>query len=156
MRYCMVFSSMIGNICIIEEDGFIVEINVIEHNQKIIYPICETKVLLKAKKQLEEYFALKRTNFDLPIKMNGTRFQMKVWQELLKISYGETKSYSEIASLIDNPKASRAVGRACFNNHIIIVIPCHRVIGKNKKLVGFNCGLDIKEKLLALEGVYND
>jgi len=102
-------------------------------------------------RQLKEYFAGKRTDFDLPLAPNGTEFQRTVWQRLQEIPYGETISYGELAKRVGNPKASRAVGAANGQNPIPIVIPCHRVIGANGKLTGFGGGLPIKEKLLALE-----
>ena len=104
-------------------------------------------------KQLKEYFEGSRREFDLPIEMNGTQFQKKVWKELLKIPYGETRSYKDIAISIGNEKACRAIGMANNKNHIPIIIPCHRVIGSNGKLVGYAGGIDIKEKLLNIEKI---
>jgi len=101
--------------------------------------------------QLKSYFAARLKTFDLPLSPEGTPFQQLVWGELLKIPYGETISYGELARRIGNPKASRAVGLANGSNPIPIVIPCHRVIGSNGKLTGYGGGLPIKEKLLALE-----
>lgn len=115
------------------------------------YMLKETDLINNTRKQLDEYFAGKRKKFDIPIKLDGTDFQIKVWKELLKIPYGETCSYLDIAKCIGNPKASRAVGMANNKNKIIIIVPCHRVIGSNKKLVGYACGLEVKEKLLELE-----
>lgn len=103
--------------------------------------------------QLLEYFHGKRTNFELPLQMEGTPFQKKVWKELLRIPYGETRSYVEIATAIGNPKAARAVGMANHHNPIAIIVPCHRVIGKDGKLVGYASGLAIKKQLLELEGI---
>lgn len=108
-------------------------------------------IIKKTQTQLKEYFAMERTVFDLPIKFSGTEFQQKTWQALLTIPYGETRSYSEQARLIDNPKAVRAVGRTNGLNPIAIVAPCHRVIGKSGKLTGYGGGLDIKKFLLDLE-----
>ncbi len=105
--------------------------------------------------QLAEYFNGTRTGFDLPLSPRGTDFQQKVWNALLTIPYGETRSYKDIAVQIGNPKATRAVGMANNRNRIMIVIPCHRVIGADGSLVGYGCGLDIKEKLLKIEGVIN-
>ena len=102
-------------------------------------------------KQLDEYFAGERTKFELSISPKGTDFQKKVWAELLKIPYGETKSYQEIAEAIGNTNAQRAVGSACNKNPILLIIPCHRVISKTSKLTGFACGVDRKEQLLKLE-----
>lgn len=101
--------------------------------------------------QLEEYFDGRRKEFDIPIKLRGTEFQKKVWNELLKIPYGATVSYKDIAIKIGNPKACRAVGMANHNNPILIIVPCHRVINENKKLGGYALGLDLKRKLLELE-----
>lgn len=101
--------------------------------------------------QLEEYFDGRRKEFDIPIKLRGTEFQKKVWNELLKIPYGKTVSYKDISIKIGNPKACRAVGMANHNNPILIIVPCHRVINKNKKLGGYALGLDLKRRLLELE-----
>lgn len=105
----------------------------------------------QAVKQLREYFAGKRADFDLPLAPEGTEFQRTVWRNLQDIPYGETISYGELAKRVGNPKASRAVGAANGQNPIPIVIPCHRVIGANGKLTGFGGGLPTKEALLALE-----
>ena len=113
--------------------------------------ISETPLLTEAAKQLLEYFSGNRTSFDLPLAPSGTEFQQKVWQALQTIPYGETWSYKKVAEAIGNPKASRAVGMANNKNPIAIMIPCHRVIGANGKLVGYAGGLDIKSTLLELE-----
>ena len=105
----------------------------------------------EAVRQLGEYFAGKREQFDLPLAPAGTEFQRGVWRRLQEIPYGGTISYGELAKRVGNPKASRAVGAANGQNPIPIVIPCHRVIGANGKLTGFGGGLPIKEALLALE-----
>lgn len=102
-------------------------------------------------RQLREYFAGARTEFDLPLLPEGTEFQKKVWRRLQDIPYGLTISYGELARRVGNPKASRAVGAANGQNPLPIVIPCHRVIGANGKLTGFGGGLPTKEALLALE-----
>ncbi|WP_457552714.1 methylated-DNA--[protein]-cysteine S-methyltransferase [Desulfobacula sp.] len=101
--------------------------------------------------QLEAYFKGKLIKFDLELNAKGTAFQKTVWQELVKIPYGETISYGQLAKSIGNPNASRAVGMANGKNPISIIIPCHRVIGKNGSLTGFGGGLDVKKKLLDLE-----
>ncbi len=108
--------------------------------------------IAEAVRQLREYFAGKREQFDLPVAPAGTDFQRGVWRILQEIPYGKTISYGELAKRVGNPKASRAVGAANGQNPIPIVIPCHRVIGANGKLTGFGGGLPIKEALLALEG----
>jgi O-6-methylguanine DNA methyltransferase len=102
-------------------------------------------------KQLKDYLDGRRKRFDLPLKPEGTDFQKKVWEALTKIPYGETRSYQDIAEAVGNRNASRAVGLACGRNPILIVIPCHRVIGKNGKLTGFSSGLELKQSLLDME-----
>jgi methylated-DNA-[protein]-cysteine S-methyltransferase len=104
-----------------------------------------------AAKQLSEYIAGKRTCFDLPLQPDGTAFQQQVWQALLKIPFGETASYLDIAVAVGNRKACRAVGAANGKNPIPIIIPCHRIIGSNGKLTGYASGLPRKTYLLALE-----
>ncbi len=111
----------------------------------------KTTVFAQAKLELAEYFDGKRTQFTVPIKIDGTQFQTEVWQELAKIPYGTTTSYGEMAKNIGRPKASRAVGAANGANRLPIILPCHRVIGANKSLTGFAGGLPVKEFLLALE-----
>ena len=103
--------------------------------------------------QLREYFAGTRRTFDLPLAPRGTAFQQRVWAALRAIPYGETCTYGELAAAIGSPSASRAVGMANHHNPIPIVIPCHRVIGANGTLTGYAGGLEIKRKLLALEGI---
>ncbi len=110
-------------------------------------------VLLLAERQLAEYFAGARTSFDLPLDFSGTPFQRQVWSELLKIPFGQTRTYGEIAVAIGKPRAFRAVGAANGKNPISIVAPCHRVIGKNGSLTGFAGGLAAKECLLGIEAV---
>lgn len=102
-------------------------------------------------KQLREYMDGERKSFSIPLNPNGTPFQKKVWNELLKIPYGEVRTYGEIAKAVGCPKGARAVGLACNKNPIIILIPCHRVVGKNGRLTGYACGIDVKEKFLSLE-----
>jgi methylated-DNA-[protein]-cysteine S-methyltransferase len=111
-------------------------------------------VLLEAERQLEEYFAGRRTRFTLPLDLSGTPFQRQVWRALLTIPFGETRSYAQIARQIGKPGAARAVGAANGRNPVSIVAPCHRVIGSTGALTGFGGGLDVKARLLALEGAY--
>ena len=109
-------------------------------------------VLVEAERQLVEYFAGRRREFDLTLDVSGTPFQRKVWSALRTIPFGETRSYGQIARQIGNPDAVRAVGAANGRNPVSIVTPCHRVIGSSGKLTGFGGGLDAKARLLALEG----
>ncbi len=112
----------------------------------------DSPVLLEAQRQLQEYFAGTRNQFTLELDFTGTDFQKQVWQALLTIPFGETRSYSQIAEQIGNPKAVRAVGAANGRNPISIIAPCHRVIGASGELTGFAGGLQAKHYLLALEG----
>jgi len=125
--------------------------------QKMIGGIIKSKhdkIIVQTKRQLTEYFQGKRKFFDVPLAPHGTDFQMKAWQQLLKIPYGSTISYAEQAEKIGNKNKARAVGMANGSNPISIIIPCHRVIGSNGHLVGFGGGLDKKAYLLALEKTY--
>lgn len=108
--------------------------------------------LAEARHQLAEYFAGARRSFDLALHVVGTPFQQQVWQALCGIGYGETISYAELAARIGKPAARRAVGAANGRNPLPIVVPCHRVIGRDGSLVGFGGGLEVKRALLALEG----
>lgn len=108
-------------------------------------------LLERAAKELREYFLGERLWFDLPLSPRGTPFQLAVWRALREIPYGETRSYGEIAAALGRPGAGRAVGAACGRNPLLIMIPCHRVVGKNGSLTGFTCGLALKERLLQLE-----
>ncbi|BCU63873.1 hypothetical protein F941_02531 [Acinetobacter bouvetii DSM 14964 = CIP 107468] len=110
-------------------------------------------ILLETQKQLNEYFSGQRQVFDLPLDFEGTEFQQKVWQALLTIPFGETRSYKQIAEQLGNVKAVRAVGAANGKNPISIIAPCHRVVGANGKLVGFAGGLENKDILLKLEAL---
>lgn len=113
----------------------------------------ETPLIRECFNQLKEYFQGTRREFTIPIEDEGSEFQKKVWKALLDIPYGQTRTYKEIAIAIGNEKACRAVGMANNRNPISIIIPCHRVIGANGKLVGYGGGLDIKEKLLNIEKI---
>jgi methylated-DNA-[protein]-cysteine S-methyltransferase len=102
-------------------------------------------------RQVEDFFAGKRRAFDLPLAPEGSDFQKRVWMELVRIPFGETMSYGELARRVGRPGAARAVGRANATNPIALIVPCHRVIGSNGKLTGYAGGLELKEKLLAWE-----
>lgn len=142
------YDSPLGQIEIHSKEGSIIGLRF--HKEKRNQEKIEA-VLIKVKKQLDEYFNGKRKSFDLPLKTNGTKFQTKVWKELINIPYGQTITYKEIAAAIGNDKASRAVGNANNKNKIGIIIPCHRVIGSNGKLVGYAGGLWRKKWLLEHE-----
>ncbi|WP_414043856.1 methylated-DNA--[protein]-cysteine S-methyltransferase [Macrococcus animalis] len=104
-------------------------------------------------KDIERYFKGTLTDFNWPLDLHGTDFQKSIWDALLKIPYGDSRSYSDISEMIGNPKAIRAVGGAIGANPVMIVVPCHRVIGKSGKLTGFRGGLDMKIELLVIEGI---
>lgn len=108
-------------------------------------------LLKQAAKELSEYFQGKRQSFTVPIRTEGTDFQRRVWEALCRIPYGETRTYGEIARQIGSPKGARAVGMACNRNPIMLIVPCHRVVGSDGKLVGFAGGLAMKETLLRME-----
>ena len=112
----------------------------------------DPKRLAPYRKQLEEYFAGKREEFTVPLDIRGTDFQKRCWRELLKIPYGQTRSYRQIAEAVGNRNAGRAVGLANGQNPIAIIVPCHRVIASGGTLCGYGGGLDVKEELLRLEG----
>lgn len=145
------FASPIGPLLIEETDGAISEVSTRPRDAAPDQPA--TALLKQARKELQEYFAGTRQTFDLPLKPSGTDFEKAVWAQLRCIPYGQVRSYGDIARACGHPQSFRAVGRACNRNRILILTPCHRVIGQDGKLVGFGCGLPIKEKLLTLEGV---
>ncbi|KAA3640303.1 MAG: methylated-DNA--[protein]-cysteine S-methyltransferase [Proteobacteria bacterium] len=111
-------------------------------------------ILKQTTQQLDDYFSGNCRTFDLPLQPQGTQFQQQVWQQLQKIDYGTTANYGQVAAAIGNPKAVRAVGNANNKNPIVIVIPCHRVIGASGQLVGYGGGLPVKEWLLNHEQKY--
>lgn len=152
MKNTFYYNTKIGEIAIEENGVAITRLYFVNKDlEKEVEIKEETWLMRKAIKEIKEYLEGKRNSFDLPLEPEGTEFQKKVWNVLKEIPYGETRSYGEIAKLIGNEKASRAVGMANNKNPIMIIIPCHRVIGVNGKLVGYAGGLDVKEKLLNME-----
>lgn len=149
MIYYITYKSPIGTLYVGEENSSLVFISLSKPHISMSFN--HMPCLDNAVSQLNEYFNSKRTVFDLPFNLKGTKFQIKVWQALLSIPYAQTVSYQDIAIKIGNPKAVRAVGAANAKNPLAIIIPCHRVIGKNGKLTGYNGGLSVKEFLLNLE-----
>ena len=151
MIYRYSYETVLGSVTFVEEDGALLAIScspIFEGMEK------ETPLIRKAYSQLTEYLQGERKTFDLPISLKGTPFQQQVWKALCEIPYGETRSYKQIAEAIGNPKSVRAVGMANNRNPLLIVVPCHRVIGTNGKLVGYGGGIEKKEFLLRLEGSY--
>ncbi len=147
--YC--YNTPIGKIIIGEKDNKITHLLFEGNSIPLGYIIKETPTLAKAHSQLQEYFKGQRKEFKLDLNPSGTEFMKKVWTSLLKIPYGETRSYKDIAISIGHDKAYRAVGLANNRNPIAIIIPCHRVIGANGSLIGYGGGLHIKTFLLELE-----
>ncbi len=143
------FLTNLGNITILEKDGNITHLFI--EKVPISYQEKKTKVIKEAQKQILEYLNGRRKEFLLPIKPSGSPFMQEVWNELQKIPYGTTWTYQEVGIRIHRSKAVRAIGLANHKNPIPIIIPCHRVIGKNGKLTGYTFGLEKKEWLLELE-----
>ena len=153
--YCY-YHSPIGLIRMVETGGFLTRANFVEQSPEPKHfhsnSASNSSTLLKdACRQLDEYFEGRRQKFDLALNPHGTDFQRSAWESLLRIPYGETMSYLQQAEYIRNPKAMRAIGQANSRNPISIIIPCHRVIGKNGSLTGYAGGLKRKMQLLTLE-----
>ena len=153
MKYLFYYETPVGKTGIAEEDGAVTDLFFEGETAPTDAEIKETTVLKETYRQLDEYFREQRKEFHVPLKLKGTEFQKRDWAELLKIPYGETRSYGEIAKALGIPKGARAVGLANNRNPISIIVPCHRVIGFDGKLVGYGGGLHIKEALLKLEKV---
>ncbi|MBN8191687.1 methylated-DNA--[protein]-cysteine S-methyltransferase [Bacillus sp. NTK074B] len=142
-------ASPIGTLKLYADQSQLISVQFVEEEGSIE---TDHPILLKAMKQLHEFFNGERKVFDLPLKLEGTAFQMAVWNALQDIPYGKTCSYQDVAETVRRPKAVRAVGQANKANRFPIIIPCHRVIGKNKKLTGYaGTQIDKKEILLSLE-----
>lgn len=149
MKRFVVVHSPVGDLTLTEENGALTGLyfgrRSLEGEEGL------TALLERASRQLEEYFAGKRKQFDLPLSLRGTEFQRQVWAALRDIPYGETRSYGQIAQAVGRPKAVRAVGMANHRNPISIIVPCHRVVGADGSLTGYGGGLENKKFLLALE-----
>lgn len=153
MNDIYLFKSPIGVLKLSAEKDHITGLSLLQKETETTLQKSEahSDLLYEAYTQLQEYFAGKRTQFELPIHNAGTVFQQRVWQELRQIPYGETRSYEDLAVAIGNPRACRAVGQANNKNPLLIINPCHRVIHKNGDITGFGCGTEIKQFLLDLE-----
>ena len=149
MIHRFTYETVLGDVTLVEEDGALLAISLksIQEGTEL-----ETTIIKEAHRQITEYLKGERKVFDLPIQLRGTDFQQQVWTALLDIPYGETRSYKQIAEAIGNPKGMRAVGMANNRNPLLIVVPCHRVIGANGSMVGYGEGVEMKEFLLRLEG----
>jgi len=149
--YYKTCESPVGKLVLIASDNGLKEVHFAKDYKKVSSDD-QHPLLNKTERQLMEYFAGKRKRFDIPIDFSGTPFQIKTWNALLTIPYGKTVSYSEQAKLVGSVKKTRAVASANGKNPIPIIVPCHRVIGKDGSLTGYAGGLRIKEFLLRLEG----
>lgn len=151
MNFVASYDTVIGKICIAETDGCISHVHFGADAPLADADLWQSPLLREANSQLQAYFSGKLHTFDLPLNPVGTAFRQSVWLALRAIAYGETRSYGAVAASLGNPKAARAVGLANNKNPIAIIIPCHRVIGADGRLVGYAGGLGIKEYLLNLE-----
>ncbi|WP_406241926.1 methylated-DNA--[protein]-cysteine S-methyltransferase [Tissierella carlieri] len=154
MKNIAFYPTSLGLIGIVEKNGAIIELFFGKEHKSTDCEEQETPLLKEAVRQLEEYLDGKLKLFDLPFAPEGTDFQQTVWAALRNIPYGETRTYKQVAEMIGRPEASRAVGTANSKNPILIITPCHRVIGTDGKLVGYAAGLAVKEKLLEMEKNY--
>ena len=148
------YKSPIGIINVLYAEEGVYKITLVKSIPKDYFEERKNDLGDKVISELKEYFNGQRKIFDFPLVIIGTDFQRTVWKELRKINYGETKTYSDIAKNIGKPNACRAVGNANNKNPFMIVIPCHRVIGKNKNSGGYAFGVDIRDKLLELEKLH--
>lgn len=152
---CEIRDSLIGKIALIADDEAVLRVMFIREEAQLEgVAMRSSSVIEYAFSQLDEYFEGRRKNFDVPVKLRGTDFQVKVWEAMRLIPYGHAASYGDVAELIGNRKSAHAVGGAVKANHLAIFIPCHRVIASGGKIGGYNCGLDIKRALLRIEGIY--
>lgn len=150
------FKTIIGEFGLMESKGSIVRVLLPGEKIPEGVKIKETELLLEGSRQIEAYLDGDLKEFTLPVSYEGTDFMKMVWSALMDIPYGQTRNYMEIAESIGNGKAARAVGLANNRNPLPIIIPCHRVIGKNGKMVGYRGGLSIKQQLLELERIVCD
>ena len=153
MKSIFTYNTAVGIISIAEEDNFITMLKFGKKHFDTNAIEQETTLMKETYQQLQKYFKGELREFSIPIKLNGSDFQKRVWLALQKIPYGKTCTYKQIAENINNPKACRAVGLANNRNPISIIVPCHRVIGSNGKLVGYVGGLNIKKNLLEIERI---
>ena len=142
------YQSPFGLLKIGAADGKVILVSIVPKQDKPNQP---TALSAEVYRQLQEYFAGKRTVFTVPYALNGTSFQQAVWTQIAKIPYGQTVTYKDIAQAIDKPRAFQATGRAVGANPLAILIPCHRVVGSNGELTGYAFGLEMKKALLNLE-----
>lgn len=158
MQYYYEISSPIGNILLVSDGEDLIELKINSKPMNEWIQKENLEVFQNTKKWLDTYFEGKESKIKLPLKLNGTPFQKEVWNMLLEIPYGEVVTYGDLANQMAikrniSKMSSQAIGNAVHNNPIPIIVPCHRVVGKNKNLVGYGLGMDLKIKLLELEGL---
>ncbi len=153
MKSVFFYETEIGRVGIASADGAITDV-VLPGDEVVDAVLEETELLRDAALQLREYLAGTRREFTIPLAPQGTEFMQRVWAQLREIPYGETRCYQEVAEAIGNRNATRAVGLANNRNPIPLFIPCHRVIGKSGKLVGYRGGVEVKNRLIELESSY--
>ena len=151
MKSVFFYKYPVGMIGIAEDSGAVSGILIRGDKAPQDFITAETPLIKKAAAQLDEYFDGRRKTFALPLALRGTDFQLAVWNALQTIPFGETRSYRDIAVMVGNPKACRAVGMANNRNPIAIIVPCHRVIGQDGSLTGYGGGIAMKQYLLELE-----
>ena len=152
--YTALHDTPLGRLKLVCNDTYLLSVEYMTEDIEKEPSVDKHPILTETIKQLDEYFSEKRHEFTLPIKLNGTDFQKRVWEELQRIPYGQIKTYGEVAASVESKEASRAVGLACKMNPLLIIVPCHRVLGANNKLTGFAIGIDKKSYLLDLERAY--
>lgn len=148
--YYYKYKTIIGDLYIEADDNYLLSVGYRREYDTKLY---ESELIKQAYKQLDEYFKGERDNFDLPLKVEGTDFQKAVYEAMAKVEYGKVVTYKDLAIAANNPKAFRAVGSACNKNKFSIILPCHRIVGSNKDLVGYGGGLPVKKFLLEHEGL---
>lgn len=163
MKYFCKYNSLVGDIILVSDGKYLTNLFIKGQSYNVNIDECieleHLDIFKNTKKWLDIYFSEKEPNINLDIKLNGTSFQKEIWEFLRNIPYGKTITYGEIANLIAKKRnikkmSYRAVGHAVSKNPISIIIPCHRVIGKNNKLIGYNGGNCLKKKLLELEKIH--
>jgi methylated-DNA-[protein]-cysteine S-methyltransferase len=143
-----------GFLLVEEQGGALTRVQCLRPEERETSAVSESTPLLReACAQLDAYFEGRLRRFDLPLSPQGTQFQRRVWEELRRIGWGSTRSYGEVARAVGSPRGARAVGMACNRNPLLLVVPCHRVVGADGSLVGFGGGLELKRRLLELERV---
>lgn len=142
----------IGTLGLIDDGRGLSRVFLKQEGVRYGFPEGKTPLTDQAVAELDRYFCGEEKNFTVPLSPHGTQFQLAVWKALREIPYGQTRTYGEIAAAVGRPKAARAVGMANHDNPLLIFTPCHRVVGKNGALTGFACGLEVKRRLLELEG----